>query len=443
MKFTALLSLFLTLSLVGLDASSQKNDSTLIKELKLADAKTLNLHNSIGYKLADGQLLYDTFTKFLSADERLALGLPDSTSISLVEVKQLFRPLSQRGDLSVERKEIALVDSIYHILLTQDISFASLVTQFSATKEHVLLDLRGVPEELEQVLKEMAIGDISRPILAPQGIYMFEKVGDVQKKFATNTSLSPKAFLDVLVQNGIIDGEVNTLGEWEQRTRSVATSDLVNDVHTPSAFLEGELASSRQNRLLKMLLVKKLEAKIRTLDNFQEELNRGSDSLLLELVYNERVRSVCNNDTLGFTQFYNEHKGAYQTSYARFSGLIVRAKRKVIRKLERTFEDLPHEQWVVALELLQKEGKVGKITYSYGEDFLINNSLAAEFYALSSLSDKKKRKAERRYLVKGAFTPMEEDTPYLQAILKREYQNYIEEQWTNYLLEEHRKRKKK
>ncbi len=424
-----------------------KNDSVYLSKLQLADAMKLELDKSLEFKFAEAQYNSQLYWNNAPAGYKSRLGREYLHNVDF-KLRVLFRSLPQRMDVRIEKKEIALVDSIYNAfyLSNDGESFRQNVSLYSEIKEDLWYTRFQETMEFQQVAQSLKVGGISKPFTTPKGIYIIQKLASGGVKSRSDAqNISMKSLLEecnIRITPNLL---LNLFDSYPLSTVLLTSGEkeyIMADFISFSSSQKGS-TSHLWNKFQLWAISKSIEATLIKNKVYQQSLYDAKDSLLLSVVYDYRVRHRALNSPDEARSFYLDHEGEYLFNYTNFNGLLIQGKRKKLKKLKSILSSIPTEEWTMAVEAINKQSKKPEFKVFSGQSLLKDNDLIRSYYRDALLpSSKKKNKVMDSYLSTGVFTQPLINSEFMKLVVLEDYMKSIEEDWINQLLYEAKKGKK-
>lgn len=409
-------------------------DSLAISKLKLGYAYKNGIDKDIDYLFGVKSIERELFKEF-ELDNPANREVVDTIRTRIYFVEILHRPLYQRMDREEELQEIALVDSLYgEFYKSGDLNrFHQHVVRYSSNPEPKWVTQFYETEEFYNVLKNLSVGSVSQPFVTAKGIYIIHKIGERERQISHNASFKSNDINGLLSHYHII-----------QKRHLHKNDNLLDSViyETPfknytiaefNEFANSSIYGANKNwDDFKILVLRETIEKYLKQDNsYLAQLEERCDQMLIDLAFNHYLRSR-NIDLSELRKAYQERLLAdAQFSYAQFEGLIVYSnKKKQLKLLAKTIEQLPKESWVGVVESLNKTKRKPIFKFFYGETLVSDNNLTKEYYVDSSkVSAKKRTKIYKKFLVKGIMKNLELNSEQIDNIVEKEVNNLLEQEW--------------
>ncbi len=428
-----LFSVFFVLSFfTGLKAYTRVSDkdSIPLSALKIEAAKREQIHLSTEFRIAEAQIRKETFIASTSDSYLKALGAWADRDEDSCKVLVLFRSLPQRMPIEQLEKELAFVDSIYINNSGVGNWFENLVESYSELKKPVFISDFQETEDFQAVLKNLRVGDVSRPFVTAKGIYVIKKLEEIHfSSRPGSTQVKLKDLFDIYhIQFNSKDRSL-----FAQTPFRNYTLEEFNDFKKDSMRGQEFEYMQFQKFILGQTIVSYLEQD----KNYQQKLEGKLNEVLIDLAFKRWLVSNKKDFDQELQKYIEYTEKQYKLDRTLFTGILIYSPKKSrLSKVKTMLDKLPRSKWSSFIEQINFESKKrNKLSWYKGSTYLNNESLVKRFYEeLNSSSKKKIKKANNNYLFYGRFEEPIIDGTFIDSVIKPDFKKFLEKEWVKDLM---------
>lgn len=363
------------------------------------------------------------------------------------KVIHIFKRLPQNASNRLLKKIEHQMDSVYVALQAQKTSFEYCVSQFSDEKSPFWMGRLQMPEEFENSIARLDIGDFSRPFFTPQGIHIVKvlerktsSLDDVKLEIARRWSRSIDADKRLQSVIGRLKKEYNYTADDEGVAELLSKGStkrclfrLDEKEYTGNMFAVFASAHPQgvQRQFDGFVIKSILDYEYNNLEkkypDFKMLMQEYRDGMLLFEISNREVWERTLADKAGLEAYFAEHQQDYRWETPRYKGIVLHATTKRLGKQVRKFlKSLPPDEWqdAIRLSVNAKEQQViaEQGIFALGDNAFVDDRIfkVVKTAPLTShpfttfLGEK----------VKGPQSYKE-----IRGVIVEDYQNHLEQSW--------------
>ncbi len=367
-----------------------------------------------------------------------------------VEGLQIYRYLPQNTSSArlneVEREMETLYNTIKN---NSGTNFTALVNRYSNDRDTFRVCRLEMPEEFEEVVFNMHIGEISRPFFTPQGIHIvkvldrrneipfeelqrksaytihFKNINDesILNKIKSEANYSPNQdALRELQSAGYTDKVLFTINGKQYTGKDFAYFSQDNTKNLPTRindFIRKSLYGYEDN---------KLNAKYAGASGTTKQENR--DDMLL--VYMNQVISEKNWEDKDLEEYFNDHKKEYRWELPRYRGIVVHTKdKKTGKQIKKQLKNVPEMQWTSFLEKIYNSQSPDVVIAEQGTFAVAQNPFVDK--KIFKVGNYAPLKSHPFTTIIGKKAKGPESLEEVREEVAKDYKDYLEENWIAYL----------
>lgn len=305
-----------------------------------------------------------------------------------VHISHIYKPLPQNVSGSTLRHMESQMDSIYEALKSEGVNanFDLFVKKFSDKKNTSWVSWLQTPIEFEDIIFSLQPGEISRPFLTPQGIYIvkvlekkdvppFEEVKDeIIRRQTGHHSMDKGAevLVDRLKKEYHYMPDKAAVGELLSKGKTSRTLfTLAGQSYTGKDFERFAAAHPEgvKRQFAGFVMKTVLDYEYKHLDRRKPELpwllQEYRDGLLLNEINNREFKGK--KDEAELKTYFAEHRSDYCWEKPRYKGIVLHCvSKRVARQVRKFLKQLPEDEWQDAIRLTFNAGATPQVQAEKG-----------------------------------------------------------------------------